>query len=172
MSKYKELIERYPYLFSTNEMEPIVLFGVECSEGWYNIIEAVCENLSRKYRATLRSVKYFEDIVENKKFDKHFSEEEAKKNLDNCFKKLKEDEEALPKFQQIKSKFASLRIYTDITNDYISGVIDMAESLSLITCEVCGSHGKTYTIGWHTTLCPEHARERYGEKVVDIPSNS
>ena len=171
MSKYKNLIERYPYLFSTNEMEPIVLFGIECSEGWYHIIEAVCENLSRRYRSALYSVKYLEKVIANKEFNEHFPEEKAQEGLNRYTQLLKEQEEALPKFEQIKEKFGTLRMYTDKGNDYISGVIDMAETMSAITCEKCGALGKTYTMGWNSTLCPEHAKERYGEKVLDFPSN-
>ena len=172
MNKYKELIERYPYLFSTNEMEPIVLFGIECNIGWYHIIESACISLSSRYRSTLSSVKYFEKIIANKQFNEHLTEEKALEYLNKYTQLLKEQEADLPKFEQIKEKFGTLRVYTDKNDDYTRGVIDMAESLSMNTCEVCGSHGKTYTIGWHTTLCPEHAKERYGENSVDLHSDS
>jgi len=29
--------------------------------------------------------------------------------------------------------------------------------MSYRTCEECGAPGKTYTDGWHTTLCDVHA---------------
>jgi hypothetical protein len=36
-----------------------------------------------------------------------------------------------------------------------------------LTCEVCGNKGETYEMGWHKTLCPTHAVEKYGvEKVA------
>jgi len=35
----------------------------------------------------------------------------------------------------------------------------MAESISGVTCEVCGNHGATHYTGWHRTLCDHHAKE-------------
>jgi hypothetical protein len=32
--------------------------------------------------------------------------------------------------------------------------------MSYRTCEECGAPGKTYTDGWHTTLCETHAKEQ------------
>jgi len=39
---------------------------------------------------------------------------------------------------QIKQKFGTLRIYTSAKNDYISGIITMAETISDLICEECG----------------------------------
>lgn len=167
-SKYNELIKKYPYLFSISEYDPIRELGIECDYGWYYIIEAVCENISARYRSKISSVKYLKKEIENKNFNERFTEEKSKEILNKTLEELQEEESNLPKFEQIKEKFATLRIYTDKTNDYISGVIDMAESMSKITCEVCGNHGKIYPIRWHKTLCQDHAKERYGEKALDF----
>ena len=40
-----------------------------------------------------------------------------------------------------------------INTNYIS----FAESMSYRTCEECGAPGKTYTDGWHRTMCDIHA---------------
>ena len=40
---------------------------------------------------------------------------------------------------QVKEKFGMLRIYLDNGNDYLTGVVAMAEVLSARTCEVCGT---------------------------------
>ena len=48
------------------------------------------------------------------------------------------------------------------TDDYVWGVIDFAEEMSRITCEVCGAPGEIITKSWHKTLCEQHAKERYG----------
>jgi hypothetical protein len=45
-------------------------------------------------------------------------------------------------WSQIKEKFGGLRAYCYGADEYIRGAIDMAESLSCITCEVTGERGK------------------------------
>lgn len=65
---------------------------------------------------------------------------------------------------QIKEKFGGLRFYIDSGDSYIWGAIDMAEYLSEITCEVCGSNehiGKTE--GWITTMCHKCHEEKKHE---------
>lgn len=65
-------------------------------------------------------------------------------------------------FFQIKEKFAGLRVYDNGHDDYIAGVIRMAESMSYETCEICGNVGRVCCSQkgyWLRTLCPEHAKE-------------
>lgn len=54
---------------------------------------------------------------------------------------------------QIKSKFASLRYYTNYTTDEIDKIIYEAEHFSEITCERCGEPGTISDKGWITCLC-------------------
>lgn len=64
---------------------------------------------------------------------------------------------------QIKEKFGCLRFYyDDYSNykDYISGMVDFAESLSYNICETCGKPGKLRKGGWLKTFCDEHADSR------------
>ena len=61
---------------------------------------------------------------------------------------------------QIKEKFGTLRIYyTDYSKsqEYISGVFDFAEAMSVHICEECGKQGKTRgDLSWMKTLCADH----------------
>ena len=57
---------------------------------------------------------------------------------------------------QIKEKFGTLRFYYDGGDETISGMVTMAEAISSVTCEVCGSPGKLRQGGWLRTLCDEH----------------
>lgn len=60
---------------------------------------------------------------------------------------------------QIKEKFGTLRLYyTGGADEYILGVIDMAEDLSGDVCEICGDAGKLCGTGWFRTLCEEHEK--------------
>ena len=61
-------------------------------------------------------------------------------------------------YSQIKEKYGGLRIYVSFEDDYIHGVIDMAEAMSYTVCENTGKPG-TICIrgGWLKTLCLEEA---------------
>lgn len=48
-------------------------------------------------------------------------------------------------WSQIKEKFGGLRAYSYSPNDYIRGVVAMAENMSYNICEVSGDRGKTRT---------------------------
>lgn len=64
------------------------------------------------------------------------------------------------KFAQIKEKFGTLRVYTDGGDDYIAGVIRMAEEMSAVTCEVTGQPGQMCRKGhWYRTLSREQAEK-------------
>jgi hypothetical protein len=53
---------------------------------------------------------------------------------------------------QVKEKFGMLRFYAP-GNDRIYDLIDLAERLSCVTCEVCGKYGKLRGHSWVRTLC-------------------
>lgn len=61
---------------------------------------------------------------------------------------------------QIKEKFGGLRFYYDGGDDYISGLVDMAESCASRICEECGAPGTSRDGGWIKTLCDIHEAER------------
>jgi hypothetical protein len=61
---------------------------------------------------------------------------------------------------QVKEKFGTLRFYYTGGDDYISGLVDMAEGMSGVTCEECGNPGKSRSGGWIRTLCEEHSKGR------------
>ena len=53
-------------------------------------------------------------------------------------------EEVVPQvtLDQVKEKFGSLRFYITGGDDYIRGMVTMAETMSGVTCEVCGNIGE------------------------------
>ena len=61
---------------------------------------------------------------------------------------------------QIKEKFGGLRFYYDGGDDYIAGLVTMAESWASRACEECGKPGHQRDGGWIRTLCDEHEAER------------
>lgn len=53
-----------------------------------------------------------------------------------------------------KSKFGGLRLYYYSGDDYISGVVYMAEGMSYSTCSLCGNSGQVCNRGsWFETFC-------------------
>jgi hypothetical protein len=69
--------------------------------------------------------------------------------------------------EQIKEKFGGLRFYYQGGDEYIHGMVTMAESIADITCESCGNPGKRRGGGWIHTYCDpceikrEEARKQY-----------
>ena len=61
---------------------------------------------------------------------------------------------------QVKEKYGTLRFYYTGGDDFVDGVVSMAESISATTCETCGAPGKLRKGGWLKTLCDEHAKEQ------------
>jgi hypothetical protein len=57
---------------------------------------------------------------------------------------------------QVKEKFGGLRFYYGGGDDVIDGMVRMAEGMSEVTCEVCGTPGESQGNGWIRTLCEEH----------------
>lgn len=71
---------------------------------------------------------------------------------------------------QIKEKYGTLRFYFSGGDNYIGGMVSLAESMSGSICEVCGQPGKLYNKGWVTVRC-DVCREKYMKRhaLVDIP---
>jgi len=61
---------------------------------------------------------------------------------------------------QIKEKFGGFRFYYEGGDDMINGLVTMAESWAIRSCEECGKPGKSRSGGWIRTLCDEHEAER------------
>jgi len=54
---------------------------------------------------------------------------------------------------QVKEKFGTLRFYYTGGDEYISGMVAMAESMSGVICESCGNPGEQKGGGWVRTIC-------------------
>jgi len=65
--------------------------------------------------------------------------------------------------QQVKEKFGTLRFYYQGGDEYIAGLVSMAESMSGVTCEKCGNPGTRTGGSWVKTACKEHGGIDYDE---------
>ena len=68
---------------------------------------------------------------------------------------------------QVKEKFGTLRFYYTGGDDYISGMVTMAESMSGVTCESCGKPGTQTSGSWIKTACVEHGGQDYDSPEED-----
>jgi len=140
------LIEKYPEFFKDRH-------DYGCGPGWYPLIEAVCSYVKNKQNRYLAL--------------KHPTNEHVTCGKSN-----------LPfvdfKFEQIKEKFGSLRlyhslskvkhdwnIYDEVKYEYdfniafgaVNGFTAAIEMISNTTCEKCGAPGRSRDGGWIKVLC-------------------
>jgi len=72
-----------------------------------------------------------------------------------------EDAEAIQvEATQVKEKHGTLRFYYNGGNEFIDGLVSMAEGMSGRTCEACGNPGTQNNAGWIKTQCEPCRNER------------
>jgi hypothetical protein len=110
--------------------------GICVNEGWWPIIEALSEAIQGNI---------------------DWRNQRATHHPDLGYKSVQQVTVA-----QVKEKFGGLRFYYDGGDEYVAGMVTMAEILAERTCEECGKPGKQRQGGWIKTLCDEHedARQR------------
>lgn len=131
-----KLYEKYPDLFANKNktvMESCMAWGCECGDGWYDIISTVCW-----------MIKQHEDNV-------RWQTEYKQKNDPNY-----KSEYSSVKFDQVKEKYGGLRIYFSGGDEYVEGLISLAESYSYHVCEECGNKGESNKQGWISVRCEAH----------------
>lgn len=160
----KQLYERWPEIFAQKDwsmQQTCMCWGIDCDDGWYNIIDNLCNRI--------------QNHVENENWKIKYKKEKGE---------LPADAPNYPQIQavQVKEKYGGLRFYINHHDDYLDGAISMAEAISLDTCEKCGSPGKPNEEGWIVTLCTpcreeyekrwakkeEEARQRLTVKMKDV----
>jgi hypothetical protein len=169
------LCERYPKIFADRNrpmMETAMCWGFEHGDGWYHIIDILCANIQHyidhseksnqwdlEYNAMITKA-LAGDITDLEEYYKgyHNIEDRMKETLDRGLIPVRE---IVPQVvaEQVKEKFGTLRFYYRGGDDYIRGLVSMAESMSAVACEVCGDLGEQRGNGWISTLCDEHAKK-------------
>jgi hypothetical protein len=183
-----KLYEDFPELFQEHTLDmtqTCMCWGIECGDGWEQIIRQMCELLSRKICTTAEKKQKFpyQYNLEVWLYNKCRKIEKWLKLPYNSLYKAKFDRyDRFPgfgvKFTQIKEKFGTLRIYYEIYPKfsdeqikefskkdiarqeqrfagYVDGITAYAEHLSAHTCYTDGKPGKLYTKGWWHVACDE-----------------
>ena len=166
------LCAKYPLIFKDrheNMQHTAMCWGICTGNGWYNIIDTLCGMLTSEYRgAKSRYEHLLETGVGGILYGtKTVTQEE----LDKAKAKLDEETLKVPVAVQVKEKFGGLRFYVQAATDKHYNYISFAESMSYRTCEECGASGKTYTDGWHRTLCDIHAAMNGREEEYEYEEN-
>ena len=147
----QHIIEKYPLIFS----QPC---DIGINDGWFDIIDMLCNNIQHRIDNAVTQRQYaieWNEDVNDPDFEwTKFGEREERKVPELV-------EQVVVK--QIKEKFGTLRFYYDGGDDYIRGLEAMAGSMSSVTCEECGSPGKSRSTEkkrWLLVLCDKHAEEQ------------
>lgn len=172
------LCEKYPKIFVSRNSylkDTVRYWGFECGDGWFNIIDKLCANIqnridfSRKNRsATLRFNRLLHRAIKGDIAPLEFHLSYGKSSVTEGGRtaaaelvrlgEYRKVTDAIPQVVavQVKEKFGELRFYYDGGDGYIGGMVSMAESMSLVTCETCGNVGKRINASWMYTACEAH----------------
>jgi len=153
-----KLVRKYPIIFSQYGGDiryTCMGWGMTCGDGWYNIINELCENVTTLIGD--KSIKVTADQVKEKFGGLSFYynievPETFMNNVSYIFRNA-----------MFKTKLGRLywiivdfrkKIYRT-TEEKIRDIIDDGQYKSYKTCELCGKPGKTRGQGWVSTQCKE-----------------
>ena len=171
----KALCEKYPKIFVNRHADmstTAMCWGLEVGDGWYNLIDTLCEALTYTYTTSIKV---------DEEDGKHLG---IKPYADNYYFTVEPPQVIA---DQVKEKFGGLRFYyhleynernnylletekypdlqqiVDRYSDYINGIIHFAEIASGRTCEETGQPGELHSAGgsrkgWLKTVSKEHAK--------------
>jgi hypothetical protein len=167
--------------------ETCMCWGFECGDGWFQILNQLMGNIQHhidwRERQREVSIKFNRMAEQLKAGDSTLFDEEYKDMIDGEFKEKRRQElidrypTVIPEsitqvtLDQVKEKFGTLRFYYSGGDDYIRGLVSMAESMSGVTCEECGKPGTSTGGGWIKTACKEHGGQDYDTPEEELDEN-
>ena len=147
-----QLCERYPKMMvnrNRSMMETTMYWGFECGDGWFDILDQLMGNIQHHidWKERQREVAI------------RFNSKAASGEMREVPKEISQ-----VTVDQVKEKFGTLRFYYTGGDDYIDGLVSMAESMSGVTCETCGNPGKSTGGGWIKTVCEAHSGRKNNDE--------
>jgi len=145
------LVKNHPVIFKDRyaDMTKTAMCWGFPSKGWYNIINKLCfdiEVIMEKYNIDVTAVQVKEK----------FGGLRFYVNMQNDLKKLESFEANFWRFKWYWKYYKKLRqLFYKTPYEKIRKLINIAESKSYHTCEICGKPGHTRKDGWLITLCDE-----------------
>ena len=177
----QKIFDKYPKMFGdhTKPMtETRMCWGLEVGDGWYNLIDTLCEALTYTYTTSIQ-------------VDKEDGKRLGIEPYSDSYYFSVEPPQVIA--TQIKEKYGTLRFYyreeyseeihslyetgkypdlqriIDRYSDYINGVVHFAETASGRTCEYTGQPGELHVSGgtrsgWVKTVNKEYAKTALADR--------
>ena len=183
----KLLCEKYPKMMVNRNKgmhETCMCWGFECGDGWYNILNQLMGNIQHHIDWREKQRKWameYNEMAAQAKAGNFDLFEEANKSLTNEEYKnerlaeivagdFRQVPDSIPQvtLDQVKEKFGTLRFYYTGGDDYISGLVSMAESMSGVTCEECSAPAETHGGGWVRTICTPCEEQREARRAKEL----
>ena len=134
------LFKKYPKIFRQKDLsmqETCMCWGIACGDGWYELIDQLCGEIQNRVDNVNRNMNY---KIKNS----------PKTIVPTVVEKL------TCEATQVKEKWGGLRFYVQGSDDYIDGLISMAESISYKICSSCGGKSSPKKErSWIYTLCTD-----------------
>jgi hypothetical protein len=179
----KLLCEKYPKMMvnrNKDMTETCMCWGFDCGDGWFNILNQLMSQIQHhidwKDKQRQWAIDHNDMVTQCREgifdlFEKSMetvtNQEYKEKRLAEILEKgFREVPKTIPQvtLDQVKEKFGTLRFYYTGGDEYISGMVSLAESMTAVTCEECGNPGKQHGGGWVRTLC-DHHEELYQDRI-------
>lgn len=157
------LVKSYPEIFVNRYAsikQTAMCWGFDIGDGWFNIIDNACfliqNHINHKNRL-------YENYLKNKALIENGKYEELKPYILTAYQNTGILKECFPVQQvvaeQIKEKFGTLRFYYSGGDEYVRGIVNFAESMSSVICEITGNPGEIRRNGWLKTLSYQEAEK-------------
>jgi len=167
--------------------ETCMCWGFECGDGWFQILNQLMGNIQHhidwKIRQREVAIKFNKMAEQLKAGDSTLFDEDMKDMLNRDYVEkrkqelikdpLREIPAEVPQvtLDQVKEKFGTLRFYYTGGDEYIAGLVSMAESMSGVTCETCGNPAEVQNDGgWMRSICKpceEKQAENYAKRMAE-----
>lgn len=176
----RQLCEKYPKIFRARDRrssmrQTAMSWGISVGDGWYNILNSLCGVIQHHINSTRKSraddLKFNRALARALSGDKnglmhYYAYADAspdywvQRTVANRIETaaFRQIPEACPQViaLQIKEKFSGLRFYYQGGDETVRGMVELAEAMSYVTCEECGSPGRSSNDGWIRVLCDTH----------------
>jgi len=156
------LCKKYPLIFAERNLpmtETCLCWGLETGDGWFFLLDALCSSIQNYidnpryvYEKTFKAycIRIWNWLAKHLHVPYRW----------HCYGiDIMEPEQKIPQVVavQVKEKFGGLRFYYYGGDEYIRGMVSLAESLSYRICEECGVMNELVnrnSVGWIQTTCP------------------
>jgi len=176
------LTSAYPELIDPDSGHGSI--GCFHGDGWFTLVNNLCHSITEHQRWVQErrayTLRYNQMIAESQQGNFELAKElfpycnTEERLMERVNEVLEEGLKDIPAevkpvhIMQIKEKFGTLHFYYEGGDEYIKGLVSMAESISGSTCEECGSPGRRRGGGWIKTLCDHHAREKDYQSDLEV----